>query len=356
VRLSTRCGDVVIRPDGRIERMAGRTDQSEPWPRGALGRSGGRWLMRRDGRLTVERKGKTLWRSAGRYRFYGTPHYLETIALGRHAVAFSFSKGEFSKGELYVARFGAAERVVSRDENPIFWTSTGRLVTYDWDEGGTSLFLRTADGRLLRRLAAGVHTFTVEPDDGHSLVLVTRSGLLARMDGERLERLADVHELEEPTLELPGGGLISVFSGSAKRLLVLDSSGRRFASTPLNRWPDTARVSRDGTSLAFVVTRWSSESQPLVDVVMVLRRGARSAVEVYVRRHHGSSCGWGPALAWYGHDLLYSTTEGEVVVLDSTRARPPVDLTATVAELPGLWRYEGGAPRVSPEWAAARPG
>jgi hypothetical protein len=153
VRLSTRCGDVVIRPDGLVERRAGRGDRGGRWPRAALGRNGVRWLMRRDGHLTVERSGEALWRSAGSYRFYGTPHYLEAIALGKRAVAFSFSEAE-----LYVARFGGPERVVAHGEHPILWTRAGRLLTYRWREDTSSLSLHAPNGRLIRRVATGVRT------------------------------------------------------------------------------------------------------------------------------------------------------------------------------------------------------
>jgi hypothetical protein len=350
VRLSTRCGVVVIHPDGRVERRPAARKDQERWPRGALDRHGDMWLIRLGGHLAVERRGETLWRSARRYRLSGTPHYLEATALGRRAVAFSFSEAA-----LYVARFGEPERVVARGEHPLLWTGAGRLLTYGSHEHGTSLFLRGADGRLLRRLVTRVHNFYIDPES-RSVVLVTRSGLLARTDGRRLEPLADVHAFREPALELPGGGLITVFSDSANRLLVLDSGARPFASATIARWPTAAAVSAENEAIAFVVTRWSSDYKRGTDAVVVLRRGARSAVQVYERRHRGSPCGRMAALAWYGHDLLYWTTEGALVVLNSRQARPPVDLTETVAGLPGLWRYGGGAPRLSPEWAAASPG
>jgi hypothetical protein len=350
VLLSTRCGDVVLRPDGRVERRAGRADQDERWPRGALDRSGDTYLLVRHGRLTVERRGVRLWRSTGRYRLYGTPHYLEATALGPRAVAFSFHDAG-----LYVAGFGRPERIAARGEEPLFWTPAGHLLTYRWDRPGSSLILRAADGSVLRRLPERMQNFAVA-ENRRSVVFATPEGRLVRTDGERVERLAGIRALGEPGIELPGGGLIVLHSDSAGRLLVLDSAGGQFGSTRLEHWPAAWAVSPDGLALAFVDTRWTPDYEQGTDAVLVLRRGGLSAVQVYERRHGGSPCGRGAALAWHGQDLLYSTTEGAVVALDSTGTRPPVDLTATVAELPGVWRSEGGAPRVSPEWAVPNRG
>jgi hypothetical protein len=295
--------------------------------------------VQRDGRLAVERRGEILWRSSDRYRLYGTADYLEATALSGRAVAFSFNHSA-----LYVARFGEPERIVARGEHPLLW-ARGGLLTYRWSREGTSFFVRASDGRLLRRLATHVESFAV--DRGRrSLLFVTPSGLLARADGERLELLADVGALANPGVELADGGLITVFSDGGKRVLVLDSDGQRFASATVARYPSAVSVSPDGGAIAFVVTRWSGDDALGADEVVVLSRGGSAAVRIYARDHHGSPCGRTAALTWRGDDLLYWTSEGAVVVLDSRGERPAVDLTATAAGLPG----------VRPEWAAASPG
>ena len=345
VWISTRCGRFAVLPDGEIvRRAAGRGEEDGPWPRGALDRSGDTWLLQRRGHLVVARGGKPLWRSAQPYRLGGTPHYLEATALGPRAVAFAFSDAE-----LYVARFGGPERVAARGEQPLFWTAAGQLVTFRWDRLGSPLFLRAADGRLLGRLPERMVNFAVA-EDRRTVVFVTPEGVLVRTDGVRVERLADVHELGEAGVELPGGGLIVVHSDSSGRLLAFDSDGRPLGATPVERWPSALAVSPDGDALALVVSRWSSDYQEGTDAVLVLRRGKEEATRLYEREQHGSPCGRGVTLAWHGDDLLFSTTEGALVALDTTGARPPVDLTETVAAMPG------GPPRFSPVWEAAGPG
>lgn len=337
VRITTRCGRFAILPDGSVvRRAAGRGEEDGPWPRGALDRNGDTWLLVRHGHLVVERRGEALWRSASPYRLGGTPHYLEATALGPEAVAFSFNDAE-----LYVARFGERERVAASGEQPLFWTAAGQLLTYRWDRQGSPLFVRAADGRLLRRLPERMLNFAVA-EDRRAVVFVTPEGMLVRTDGDRVERLAGVRELGEAGVELPGGGLIVVHSDASGRLLAFDSDGRRFGATPLERWPSAWAVSSD--RLALVVARRGTDS------VLVLRRGEEDAALVYEREQHGSACGRGVALAWHGDDLLFSTTEGALVALDSTGARPPLDLTETVAAMPG------GLARFSPSWEAAGPG
>jgi hypothetical protein len=70
------------------------------------------------------------------------------------------------------------------------------------------------------------------------------------------------------------------------------------------------------------------------ETVRILRPGDRSSALLFVNQVGALGCGHWPSIAWRGRDLLYSTTEGTVVVFD-TGSGEHVHLTAAVARIPG---------------------
>src|SRR5206468_2416100 len=131
-----------------------------------------------------------LWRSNGTYPGPSKAD-VDAVALGDAELAFNFSFYRGRHSRLYVAPYGAVERLVAHDEMPLAFTPSGELVT--WRERGGVLALRTGDGQLDRRLAVRARIPQV---DRASHVVVFRSARqLLVFDGERVRRLASLKRL-----------------------------------------------------------------------------------------------------------------------------------------------------------------
>ncbi|HEY3207341.1 MAG TPA: hypothetical protein VGJ58_10365 [Gaiellaceae bacterium] len=276
----------TLLPSGRIvvartrrERCGGTT-----W---MLVAGGGACLVQRGGRIAVLRNGREVWRSSGRYRLIGV-----FAKLGPRAVAFSYDSYSRlrSKQTLLVTPLGGRERVIARNERPLGWTRGGELLTWRFRQGAVGVYLRGADGRLLRRLAARLAEIRFEARTG-KLLMLSRAGVLWRHDGRRRERLADLRALgfaRRPTIELVDGDLIGVLAPS--RVAVLRRDGSLFASAsfrPRGRRFSVAGNSGlvanpGGTAVAFTVTEGNTSYRSLGrESVYVLRAGDRRASRTY---------------------------------------------------------------------------
>jgi hypothetical protein len=67
----------------------------------------------------------------------------------------------------------------------------------------------------------------------------------------------------------------------------------------------------------------------------MLRAGARAACPPYRQRIENSGCERGAGVQWHGHWLLYTTSDGYLAVLDSTRRHRAIRLRPIVRSLPG---------------------
>jgi hypothetical protein len=302
VRVRTACGTFEI--DGRGVRSTG------PFFRG--------WkydgLIARRGRLTLYHRNRALWRSRGRR--HGVASWF--VRDGRRFAFMAYN------GPLYIADLDGPERVVGRvGEYPLGWTRAGLLVTSQEHV----LRARTRTGRLVRILEhrAGNRIFD---ERTRTLLYVSRSRALVRTDGRHartlvyggLRRWVDLRPLEEGRLAL-----------ITRRLLVLGPGGSVLASDR-SRFNVPVLTSRG--VIAMIVTGRIDGRSRADESVRLLRPGDRSSTLVHRTRVGALGCGHWPTLAWRGDELLYSTSEGHVVVLRPT-SNERVDLTAVVKRLPG---------------------
>lgn len=292
-------------------------------------------VVQRGGRIAVLRAGRELWRSAGRFRAVAV-----FATVGPDAVAFSYERFTRSRSSesLYLARLGGRERELAVNETPLGWTSRGRLLTERFRDGFFGVYLRDGDGRLLGRVAANVREVRFQPAT-RTVLALSRSGVLERYRGS-WRRLADLHALgfgRQASFEPLAGGLIGILQAS--HVVVLRPSGALFASA---RFPARGRsftvaghsglvANASGSAVAFAVTSGDNGHAPVGrESVYVLRAGDRSGREVYSGTLRFAVCERWASLDWHGDWLLYATTEGKTVALNSRAPTRRIDLTRVV--------------------------
>lgn len=302
VRVRTACGTFEL--DGRRVRSTG------PY------RSGWRYdgLIARRGRLTLYHRNRVLWRSHGRR--HGVASWFV-----RHGRRFAFTA---YRGRLHIADLDGPERAVGHvDEYPMGWTRAGLLVTAHEHV----LRARTRSGRLVRILEqrAGNRIFD---ERSRTLLYVSRSGALVRTDGRHartlvargLRRWVDIRPLEE--------GRVALIT---RRLLVLGPDGSVLASDR-SRFNLPVLTSRG--VIALIVTGRIDSRARADESVRLLRPRDRSSTLLHRTKVGALGCGHWPTLTWHGDELLYSTSEGHVVVMKPGSGEK-LDLTAVVERIPG---------------------
>jgi hypothetical protein len=328
----------TLLPNGRILAARARRERcgGTTW---MLVAGEGACLVRRGGRIAVVLNGREVWRSTGRYRLNGV-----FAKLGPRAVAFSYERYDRSgpNQTLLLARLGGRERVVARDERPLGWVSGGELLTWRFRRGAVGVYLRSANGMVLRRVAAGLAEIRFEPRT-RTLLMLSRAGVLSRFDGRRRERLVDLRALafaRRPTIEVLDGGLTGVLGRS--RVAVLRRDGSMFASAvfpPRGRRFSVAGNSglvanRSGTVVALTVSEGNTGYRSVGrESVFVLRAGDRRARPVFSKRLRFALCERWAGLSWHGDWLLYAATEGRTVAIDVDRRGRRIDLTAVALRL-----------------------
>lgn len=86
-----------------------------------------------------------------------------------------------------------------------------------------------------------------------------------------------------------------------------------------------------GSEVAFAVTRGDNGNAPAgYESLYVLRAGNSSAREVYSGKLRFAVCERWTNLGWHGNWLLYATTEGKTLALDSRTPTRRIDLTQLV--------------------------
>jgi hypothetical protein len=302
----------------------------------------------RNGRLTIGHGKRTLWRSRGRHFRDARDSGIGAVVSGRTAVAFSVFQGR--RMSLYIARLGQAEQLVATDETPLGFTAAGGLVS----ERRRTLLLRRGPVWRPRRLSSDAGDVVFD-HAAHAVYFVAR-GRLERFDGARVMRLATLTSLRvgrRPQIE-PLGRLVGVHSAS--RLVVLRPDGRVFASTTLPRPARRADMvssalaaGGDADAVAFTVTHGNTAyGSRGSEIVYLLRPGTAAARVVFRERLRFAVCERQAELSWRGRWLLYSTSEGHVALVDTSRPAQSADLSETVARLPGMAGEEG---RFDASWA-----
>lgn len=345
----------TLLPSGRILVAAASGDRcgGTTW---MLVAGEGACLVERGGHIAVSRNGREVWRSTGRYRLNGV-----FAKLGPRSVAFSYDSYTRRKSTqtLLLASLDGRERAIARNERPLGWTRRGELLTWRFRQGAVGVYLRAADGTMLRRLAARLAEIRFEART-QTLFMLSRAGVLSRHDSRRRERLADLRALgfaRRPTIELLDGGLIGVVSRF--RVAVLRHDGSLFASASFR--PRGKRFSvasnsglvanRAGTGVAFTVTEGNTGYRSRGrESVYVLRAGDQRASVAYSHRLRFALCERWAGLSWHHGWLLYAATEGRTVAIDTTRPDRQIDLTS-VAERVGGRAGGDGKVEMGVRWA-----
>jgi hypothetical protein len=207
------------------------------------------------------------------------------------------------------------------------WTSAGLLLTWE----AATLSARTRSGRVVSNFATArnpLHRFDPET---RTLLFVSPRYELLRTDGRRTEVLASLDELRVGRVveiaPVADGRIVLV----GRRVVVLSSRGSVVASDR-RRGIQPVFASRD--AVAMISTGPLDARSRAKESVRLLRPGERSSTLLFTTEVGALGCGHWPTLAWRDDELLYSTSEGHVVVLQPS-AGERLDLTAVVKRLPG---------------------
>ena len=300
VRVDTSCGSFVVGRQG--VRYAGPRQKGLRY----VGLVGGR-----RGWLNFYERGRIRWRSHRRHQWgAGTSD-------GRSLAFLS------SRARLYLTDLVGPERAVgARFENPLGWTRAGFLIT----RTRYVLRVRTRSGRLVRKLSSREWSQRFD-ERSRTLLYLTRDGALVRTDGRsmhkvapRIKRGVEIVPLEDQRVALLG----------RRRLTILRSDGSFLAS---DRRPYNVPALSSHGLIAMIATG-PLEGSRSTESVRLLRAGQRSSTPLHVGKVGALGCGHWPMLAWGGDELLYSTSEGHVVVIKPS-SEEKLDLTAVVKRLPG---------------------
>jgi hypothetical protein len=302
LQVDTSCGRFAIGPQG--VRFAGPLP-NRPSYVGLVGGRGG-WL-------NFYERGKIRWQSGRRHQWgAGTSD-------GRSLAFLS------SRGRLYLTDLVRPERAVgARFENPLGWTSAGLLIT----RKRYALRVRTRSGRLVRRLASRDWSQRFD-ERSRTLLYVTRDGALVRTDGRSLHRLArrvergvEIVPLEDQRVALLGRRGLTLLRSDGS----VSARDRRRGSLP--------GITARGDAIAMISTGPLDRHSQAKESVRLLRSGQSASTVLFAAKVGALGCGHWPTLAWNGDQLLYSTSEGHVVVMQRS-AGEHLDLSAAVRRLPG---------------------
>ncbi len=209
---------------------------------------------------------------------------------------------------------------------------------------GGELLLRRSDGSLRATIARQIYTYSYDRGDG-SLYFLAR-GTLVRAHGATERQLATLSSLgltPRGSLQLePLGGLIAL--QNAHRLVVLRPNGSLFTAVPLpprkasgDGVSSTPKAAPDRSAIAFTATRGHEPGggSPGTEAVYLVRAGAARGRAIHSERVDFAVCERGSTLAWHGRWLLYSTSEGNLSLVDTSHPHHAINLAQTLRRLPG---------------------
>ena len=330
--------------DGSIRRVSASTD---PYPPGVSWfPDTGTWYRIQDRHLEVGLGHRPLWRSHGEY----TPRSLGVIMASSQGVAFQ------DDHKLYVAPLDGVESPVARREDPLGWTAGG-LFTYAYL--GRRLLLRNDTGGLVKVVAR--QAFKGDREVGDGRLYFVAGGALMTADGARTRRLVLLSRLGMSTSSFlqPVGSMAELQDNH--RLALVRADGSVFASTPLPRSHGAPESITSAPVLAAHarIVAFAAQSDPtqnphdprpstVTETVYLLRPGAHSAVAIEGESATFAPCTGGVNLAWHGRWLLFSAGEGTLALIDTTGARPAINLSARIGHLrhwqTGFYAYWGDRP------------
>jgi hypothetical protein len=215
-----------------------------------------------------------------------------------------------------------------RGEDLVGWTRANLLLTWREDK----LTARAPSGRAVMHFATARNASHRFDPETRTFLLVSPRRELVRTDGRRSETLAALEPLglgrfvEIVPLEFLRVALLG------DRLVVLDSDGSVVASDRRRR--SLPVVSFGGEAIVTISTGAVDGHGRAKEEVRLLRPGDRSSRALFAADVGAQGCGHWPSLEWRGEDLLYSTTEGDVGIID-TDSGDHLDLSTVVRRLPG---------------------
>jgi hypothetical protein len=326
VSLATRCAEFRLQPDGSVRSRGPGISRDLRRPAVSFG-DGISWsLIGR--RLTAHRGNARVWRSTGRYpRLFD----VQRAVIGANAVAFLY------RSRLFVAEHGGAERPVARDEWPLGWSRVDLLYT----RRRADVRLRAADGALVAVAEREARAVSFDPVT-RTLLTVTRDARLERLDGRTATSLVKLSDLRLPVWTWPqplAGGLIGLTA--QHRVAILRADGSLFASASFprgRRWNAAANsglvADPSGRAVALTLTEGDTGyASRGAEWLLLLREGDRAPRVVHREQLRFAVCERWTTLAWHRDWLLYSSTEGRTLAVDTSSGRV-VDLTPLVARLP----------------------
>lgn len=329
VVLSTSCGRFVLSRGGEVGRLRHRAEANQTAV--SLRSRGTQLFVRRNraGRIFVLRHRRLVWRSHDLY-----PNDGGDIAFRPHALAFaSYRRG------IFLTDLQGPERLVVRGRG---------LFPYDFDRESRLIVgaHRTIDviapsGATLRRYRYRQRNGFVFDERTDRLFFITPRGVLASARGTKIRLVRPLPNVEG-TISADQSGLL-IFGGMHD-IAVIRPDGALVARTNWARSPRVASdsgvsVSPDGKSFAFRLTDAHPGSRSSTATVYVLRAGTESPQRIFRHRLGPSGCAVGANLNWHGRFLLYSSTDGREVVLDTTNDGA-IDLTQLARLLPHRNRGE----------------
>jgi hypothetical protein len=339
--LRTTCGGFRLAPDGTITRLPPRWFALRA---GGTGRRYGADLRIErpsSGHIVLLRQGRVVWRSREAYRNDGGDH-----AFGPGAFAFaSYRRG------IFVTDLEGPERMIMGGVGlfPLSFLADGTLLV---TRRGT-IAVVSQDGLVLRRFRyRGKNGFAFDQRT-ESLFFVTPRGLLVRATGTSLDVVRPLHGLDG-WISLLGRDRLVFYD--SKVVTVTRRDGRVVARAGWGRsarWSLDSGVSRspDGQTFAFRLTKGSRAGRTGgAAVVYLLRAGEERAHALYRHRLGDSGCAVGASLAWHRRSLLYSSTDGHIALLDTSRAR-----VQTLTELAHVLTRPASDERATAYWASDFP-
>jgi hypothetical protein len=323
-----------------------------PFPADAAFEGNGVWFSIRHRHLVIGREGRELWRSQGLFPSSNRNAWRQVgdVQVGPHAVAFSYAN------KLYLAPLIGAERLIGRSELAVGFTSGG-LYTFQWNR---RLLLRSDTGAVLTTIARW--PFNVDFDLVSGTLYFLSHGTLMRAHGAQTRPLVSVRSLglsANSSLQTIGP---SVELRDDNRLVVLRSDGSLFASIPVPRTdgqPDTISsslvVAPSTSAIGFTAAAGDTADPNTArrphgtETVYLLRAGAHTATPVHTERVEFQVCERGAGLQWHGKWLLYSNSEGNLVLVDSAGVHRAIELSRLARRLLGA---RGG---ISAYWSGHPP-
>jgi len=212
-------------------------------------------------------------------------------------------------------------------ERPLGWTRAGLLLY----RRGNMLSAQAPSGRAVAHFATAHNSLYRFDPETRTLLFVSPGRELVRTDGRQSETVAALEPLRLGRLleivPLQAGRVALV----GKRLIVLSPDGSMVASD--RRRGSLPALSSQG-AIAMISTGPLDDRSRARESVRLLRPGDRSSTLLFANEVGALGCGHWPSLEWRRDDVLYSTSEGDVVVIDPGSG-DHLDLTTVVHRLPG---------------------